>query len=120
MQRVSACAAGHVRKRLPWASHVFLAPRCNRPPFSTTTRSNAWRNCSSSARCRSRGLQPGSARRLSVGAGGLARSRATGDPHHHRIEALTPREPIRRVDTPDRSTPCPCGCGRKYKKCCGA
>jgi len=42
------------------------------------------------------------------------------DLHHHRIEALTPREPIRRVDTPDRNEPCPCGSGKKYKKCCGA
>ena len=42
------------------------------------------------------------------------------DLHHHRIDALTPREPIRRVETPDRNAPCPCGSGRKYKKCCGA
>lgn len=42
------------------------------------------------------------------------------DLHQHRIEALTPRQPIRRTDTPDRNAPCPCGSGRKYKKCCGA
>ena len=42
------------------------------------------------------------------------------DLHHHRIEALTPREPIRRVETPDRNAACPCGSGKKYKKCCGA
>ena len=42
------------------------------------------------------------------------------DLHHHRIEALTPREPIRRADTPDRNAMCPCGRGKKYKKCCGA
>ena len=42
------------------------------------------------------------------------------DLHHHRIEALTPREPIRREATPDRNAPCPCGSGKKYKKCCGA
>lgn len=41
------------------------------------------------------------------------------DLHHHRIEALTPREPIRRAATPERNAPCPCGSGRKYKKCCG-
>ncbi|MBW3550829.1 MAG: UPF0149 family protein [Proteobacteria bacterium] len=41
------------------------------------------------------------------------------DLHHHRIEALTPREPIRRADTPERNAPCPCGSGKKYKKCCG-
>ncbi|MGY3266366.1 UPF0149 family protein [Lysobacter sp. HA35] len=42
------------------------------------------------------------------------------DLHHHRIEALTPREPIRRDATPERNEPCPCGSGKKYKKCCGA
>ncbi|TWH99176.1 uncharacterized protein IP90_03167 [Luteimonas cucumeris] len=42
------------------------------------------------------------------------------DLHHHRIEALTPREPIRREATPDRNAACPCGSGRKFKKCCGA
>ena len=42
------------------------------------------------------------------------------DLHHHRIEALTPREPIRREATPERNEPCPCGSGKKYKKCCGA
>lgn len=42
------------------------------------------------------------------------------DLHHHRIDALTPREPIRREATPERNEPCPCGSGKKYKKCCGA
>ncbi|RPE80087.1 UPF0149 family protein [Vulcaniibacterium tengchongense] len=42
------------------------------------------------------------------------------DLHHHRIDALTPREPIRRAEAPDRNAPCPCGSGKKYKKCCGA
>ena len=42
------------------------------------------------------------------------------DLHRHRIDALTPREPIRREATPDRNAPCPCGSGRKFKKCCGA
>ncbi|MGO1001794.1 UPF0149 family protein [Lysobacter sp. CA196] len=42
------------------------------------------------------------------------------DLHHHRIEALTPREPLRRAETPDRNDPCSCGSGKKYKKCCGA
>jgi uncharacterized protein len=42
------------------------------------------------------------------------------DLQHHRIDALTPREPLRRADTPERNAPCPCGSGRKYKKCCGA
>ena len=42
------------------------------------------------------------------------------DLHQHRIHMLTPREPIRRAETPDRNAPCPCGSGKKYKKCCGA
>jgi len=42
------------------------------------------------------------------------------DLHHHRIEALTPREPLKRADTPDRNEACPCGSGKKYKKCCAA
>jgi len=42
------------------------------------------------------------------------------DLHHHRIDALTPRTPIRRDAKPDRNAPCPCGSGKKYKKCCGA
>lgn len=29
-------------------------------------------------------------------------------------------EPIRRASVPDRNDPCPCGSGKKYKKCCGA
>ncbi len=42
------------------------------------------------------------------------------DLHCHRLESLTPREPVRRAATPERNEPCPCGSGRKYKKCCGA
>ena len=42
------------------------------------------------------------------------------DLHIHRIESLTPREPVRRAATPERNDPCPCGSGRKFKKCCGA
>jgi uncharacterized protein len=42
------------------------------------------------------------------------------DLHHHRIAVLTPRVPLRRADTPERNAPCPCGSGRKFKKCCGA
>ena len=29
-------------------------------------------------------------------------------------------EPIRNTKAPDRNAPCPCGSGKKYKKCCGA
>lgn len=42
------------------------------------------------------------------------------DLHHHRIDTLTPRTPIRREAVPERNDPCPCGSGRKYKKCHGA
>ena len=41
------------------------------------------------------------------------------DLQHHRINALTPREPLRRMPSPERNAPCPCGSGRKHKKCCG-
>jgi uncharacterized protein len=41
------------------------------------------------------------------------------DLQHHRIQALTPHEPLRRMPTPERNAPCPCGSSRKYKKCCG-
>lgn len=42
------------------------------------------------------------------------------DLHLHRIDSLTPRTPVRRAATPERNDPCPCGSGKKYKKCCGA
>ena len=42
------------------------------------------------------------------------------DLHHHRIEALTPREPVRREETPGRNDLCSCGSGKKFKKCHGA
>ena len=42
------------------------------------------------------------------------------DLQHHRIAMLTPRVPLRRTETPERNAPCPCGSGRKFKKCCGA
>jgi uncharacterized protein YecA (UPF0149 family) len=32
----------------------------------------------------------------------------------------TPREPARREAKVGRNDPCPCGSGKKYKKCCGA
>ena len=42
------------------------------------------------------------------------------DLNHYRVMALTPRAPIRREAEPGRNDPCPCGSGKKYKKCCGA
>ena len=42
------------------------------------------------------------------------------DLQQHRLEAMTPRIPARRAPTPERNAACPCGSGRKYKKCHGA
>ncbi len=42
------------------------------------------------------------------------------DLNHHHIAELTPRTPIRREEGPGRNDPCPCGSGKKHKKCCGA
>jgi uncharacterized protein len=42
------------------------------------------------------------------------------DLHVHRIGKLTPRIPLRHAPAPERNAPCPCGSGRKYKKCCAA
>ena len=42
------------------------------------------------------------------------------DLNHHHIAELTPRTPIRREEGPGRNEPCPCGSGKKHKKCCGA
>ena len=42
------------------------------------------------------------------------------DLNAHRVDALTPRTPIRRDAEPGRNDACPCGSGKKYKKCCGA
>jgi SEC-C motif-containing protein len=33
---------------------------------------------------------------------------------------LNPKAPTRRVEKTGRNQPCPCGSGKKYKKCCGA
>ena len=42
------------------------------------------------------------------------------DLNHHHFESMTPRTPIRRDAGPGRNDPCPCGSGKKHKKCCGA
>lgn len=34
-------------------------------------------------------------------------------------DALNPRLPIQTGGAPGRNDPCPCGSGKKYKKCCG-
>ncbi len=33
---------------------------------------------------------------------------------------FVPHQPIRKEPEPGRNDPCPCGSGKKYKKCCGA
>ncbi|MFN3543595.1 MAG: UPF0149 family protein [Thiobacillus sp.] len=33
---------------------------------------------------------------------------------------IAPAAPIRKAPEPGRNDPCPCGSGKKYKKCCGA
>nr|WP_238346205.1 SEC-C metal-binding domain-containing protein [Luteimonas saliphila] len=37
-----------------------------------------------------------------------------------RQDGVFPQAPRRREAVPGRNDPCPCGSGRKYKKCCGA
>jgi len=36
------------------------------------------------------------------------------------IENTEKVEPIKAEQAPGRNDPCPCGSGKKYKKCCGA
>ena len=65
----------------------------------------------------------------------VARFRLHGEPHvHHELASfrreqgrwvfvdgdLDPKRPPRQVVKVGRNEPCPCGSGRKYKKCCGA
>ena len=41
------------------------------------------------------------------------------DLHHLAIDERTPRTPARREEAPSRNDPCPCGSGKKFKKCHG-
>lgn len=42
------------------------------------------------------------------------------DMHQWRLqETAPPQKPVRREAKPDRNAECPCGSGRKFKKCCG-
>lgn len=34
-------------------------------------------------------------------------------------DGTLPRQPVRKGKKPGRNDPCPCGSGKKYKKCCG-
>ncbi|HEX5756559.1 MAG TPA: UPF0149 family protein [Arenimonas sp.] len=42
------------------------------------------------------------------------------DLHCYRIEQMGPRAPVRVDELPGRNDPCPCGSGKKFKKCCGS
>jgi uncharacterized protein len=41
------------------------------------------------------------------------------DLNDYRMANYQAPEPVRRAATPERNEPCPCGSGKKYKKCCG-
>jgi uncharacterized protein len=43
------------------------------------------------------------------------------DMHQWRMQEgpSVPQTPAQREDKPDRNGPCPCGSGKKFKKCCG-
>jgi uncharacterized protein len=43
------------------------------------------------------------------------------DMYQWRMQELAPpQQPVKREAKPDRNGPCPCGSGKKFKKCCGA
>jgi uncharacterized protein len=43
------------------------------------------------------------------------------DMHQWRAQEMAPpQQPVKREAKPDRNGPCPCGSGKKFKKCCGA
>ena len=42
------------------------------------------------------------------------------DMHQWRLQEDAPQTPVRAEAKPDRNGPCPCGSGKKYKKCHGA
>lgn len=53
----------------------------------------------------------------------LARSARSSDEVEAEAELLSSAEKVKPISSdkaPGRNDPCPCGSGRKYKKCCGA
>ena len=50
---------------------------------------------------------------------GRARSTEQTEAEQELLEKTEKVEPIRSDARPGRNDPCPCGSGRKYKKCCG-
>jgi preprotein translocase subunit SecA len=73
------------------------------------------------------GLQRGGARLDPVGVAAAARASGAADPagadpsqlQTNRPQDRGPQQPITVEDEPGRNDPCPCGSGKKYKKCCG-
>ena len=49
-----------------------------------------------------------------------ARSKEDLEGEEELLEKSEKVEPIQAEQTPGRNDPCPCGSGKKYKKCCGA
>lgn len=49
-----------------------------------------------------------------------ARSKEDLDAEKELLEKTEKVEPIKAGEKPHRNAPCPCGSGKKYKKCCGA
>ena len=59
----------------------------------------------------------------------LARVQVGGEVKRQRVAKVTgesagndqtvKKQPVKRGDKPGRNDPCPCGSGKKYKKCCG-
>ena len=49
-----------------------------------------------------------------------ARSKEELEAEEQMIENADTVEPIKADSAPGRNDPCPCGSGKKYKRCCGA
>ena len=41
------------------------------------------------------------------------------DPASEGGDGTIKKQPVKKADKPGRNDPCPCGSGKKYKKCCG-
>lgn len=49
----------------------------------------------------------------------LARSKEDVEEEEKLLKETKKVDPIHAEQSPDRNDPCPCGSGKKYKKCCG-
>jgi len=67
----------------------------------------------------SSGGRPGGGRRGAAGAGPPPRRRGRRGRDEGVPEEGPKREPVERAAKVGRNDPCPCGSGKKYKKCCG-